>query len=295
MTVAPQTSILLRSFSPHAKDSWADVLTTADMYERVGIDRLVVSDHVVFGETLEDYGRPEMGGVSGGRQPTGPDGHWLEPLTVLTAVAARTSTIRLGTSILLAALRRPVVLAKAVATLDVISGGRVDLGVGVGWQKAEYEAAGLSFSQRGRLLDETLDVCARFWTEPVVEISNEPIHQMPKPLQPGGVPIWVSGRSTNRAVIRRVARFGSGWIPWGDDADDPGPGIERLRAALEDAGRGDVDLQVTSRLPDDRARFENLMDAGVTDFRITGVPLDETALAETVARVREWSVGTESA
>lgn len=291
MIVKPQMSILLRSFSSDAKDSWGDLFTTAEMYERVGIDRLVVSDHVVFGETLGDYGRPEKGGVSGGRQPTGPDGHWLEPLTVLTAVAARTSTIRLGTSILLAALRRPVVLSKTIATLDVISGGRVDLGVGVGWQRAEYEAAGLSFGQRGRLLDETLDMCTRLWTEPVVDIGDESIHQMPKPLQPGAVPIWVSGRSTNPAVIRRVARFGSGWIPWGDDADDPRPGIERLRAALDDVGRGDVDLQVTSRLPDDRARFEDLVDAGVTDFRITGVPLDEPALAESVARVREWSVG----
>src|SRR5207249_1852570 len=83
--------------------------------------------------------------LEGRRQPTGPDGHWLEPLTVLTAVAAQTTRVRLGTYILLAALRRPVILAKQLATLDVISRGRVDLGVGIGWQREEYEAAGLDF------------------------------------------------------------------------------------------------------------------------------------------------------
>src|SRR5205085_519173 len=75
--------------------------------DEAGIDRVVVSDHVVFGEDLEAYARPEAGGVDGGKQPTGPDGHWLEPITVLTTVAARTTRVRLGTYVLLAALRRP--------------------------------------------------------------------------------------------------------------------------------------------------------------------------------------------
>src|SRR5207247_2385322 len=102
-------------------------------------------------------------GQEGGRQPTGPDGHWLEPLTVLSMVAAVTSRVRLATGILIAALRRPVVLAKTTATLDVLSGGRLDLGVGVGWQREEYEAAGLDFHDRGRLLDHTLAVCQTLW------------------------------------------------------------------------------------------------------------------------------------
>jgi alkanesulfonate monooxygenase SsuD/methylene tetrahydromethanopterin reductase-like flavin-dependent oxidoreductase (luciferase family) len=108
----------------------------------------MVSDHVVFGENLEAYADPSVGGASGGRQPTGPDGSWLEPLVVLTAIAATTELIRLGMAILLAVLRRAVVLAKQLATLDVLSGGRVDLGVGVGWQCEEYDAAGLPFGHR---------------------------------------------------------------------------------------------------------------------------------------------------
>ena len=91
----------------------------------------------------------------GGRQPTGPDGAWLEPLTVLAMVGALTERVRLCPMVLLAALRRPIVLAKTAATIDVLTGGRLDLGVGVGWQQEEYEAAGLDFAARGRLLNHT--------------------------------------------------------------------------------------------------------------------------------------------
>lgn len=269
--MAPQLSLTLRNFAAEVPGSWEPMLEAAVAADRAGVDRLVVVDHVVFGEALEDYGRPELGGAAGGKQPTGPDGHWLEPLTVLSVVAGRTLRIRLATGIVVAALRRPVVLAKSVATLDVLSGGRVDLGVGVGWQRAEYDAAGLPFEQRGRLLDESLDLCQRLWREPVVELPGAgPIHQMPKPLQPGGVPVWVSGRSTNRRVLERIARFGSGWIPWGDDAKDPAPGIARIRAAMEAAGRGDDPLQVTAALPKDLREVPAMVEAGVTDFRAHG-------------------------
>jgi probable F420-dependent oxidoreductase len=258
----------------------------------------VVSDHVVFGERMEAYADPSVGGRAGGQQPTGPDGHWLEPMTVLAALSTATERIRLGTSILIAALRRPVVLAKAVATLDVLSGGRVDLGVGVGWQREEYEAAGLPFEGRGRLLDHTLEVCRALWRDERAsysspELTFDGVHAMPKPRQPGGVPIWVSGRSTNRLVRERVARFGAGWIPWGDDADDIAGGIGRVREAMAAAGRGDDALEVAGTLPvtrsvdggiDVRATMDQvppLVAAGVTDFRVQlPLPAEEPAVAE---------------
>src|SRR5215469_2443283 len=151
MTEAPilQLSLPLPSFTAEAPASWDFVLDHARLLDEAGVDRLVLSDHVVFGERLEEYGRPEIGGQAGGKQPTGPDGHWLEPLSTLAVMAGRTSRIRLGTNILIAALRRPAVLAKSAATIDVLSGGRLDLGVGVGWQKEEYEASGLTFDGRG--------------------------------------------------------------------------------------------------------------------------------------------------
>jgi alkanesulfonate monooxygenase SsuD/methylene tetrahydromethanopterin reductase-like flavin-dependent oxidoreductase (luciferase family) len=127
-----QLSVVLTSFATEDVRSWAPLLEQARVADEAGIDRVVVPDHVVFGEHLEEYGKPEVGGRRGGTQPTGPDGHWLEPMTLLAVICGMTSRVRLGTSILLAGLRRPVVLAKAAATLDVLSGGRLDLGVGVG-------------------------------------------------------------------------------------------------------------------------------------------------------------------
>jgi probable F420-dependent oxidoreductase len=290
---------MLRNFSADDPGSWAPLLALAEAVDRAGVDRLVVVDHVVFGESLDDYGRSALGGQDGAKQPTGPDGHWLEPLTLLSVVAGRTTRIRLATGILVAALRRPVVLAKTLATLDVLSGGRVDLGVGVGWQRAEYDAAGLPFAERGRLLDESLELCERLWREPVVHLPGaDPIHQMPKPLQLGGVPIWVSGRSTNRRVLERVARFGSGWIPWGDDALDPAPGIGRIRSAMADAGRAPERLQVVGTLPADLGDVPGLVADGITDFRYQGpLPPDPTAvedlLTDLVQRFRAATLGAQ--
>jgi len=280
----PQLSIMLRTYAAEDPGTWQPVLDTARAADAAGVDRVLVSDHVVFGEHMDAYGRPESGGVAGGKQPTGPDGHWLEPLTTLSVVCGVTSRVRLGTNILIAALRRPVVLAKAAATLDVLSGGRLDLGVGIGWQREEYEAAGLDFGNRGRQLDLTLEVCQTLWREPRAKVeldglAFEAIHMMPKPRQPGGVPIWVSGR-VNERVARRLARFGSGWIPWGEDAADPAASIPRMRDAVASAGGNADALQVAGNLSvvrrDDRsidpeptmANVPQLVAAGVTDFRV---------------------------
>jgi probable F420-dependent oxidoreductase len=297
MSCAPQLSTSLLSFSADDPGGWGHLLERARLLDATGVDRLVVSDHVVFGEHLDAYGEPSTGGVAGGVQPTGPDGHWLEPLTTLSVLAGMTSRIRLGTNILIAALRRPVVLAKSAATLDVLSGGRLDLGVGVGWQREEYDAAGLDFDDRGRLLDHSLEVCRTLWREvraslDTPELSFEAIHMMPKPLQPDGVPIWVAG-TVNQRVVRRLARFGTGWIPWGTDATDPALGIERMRRALSDAGHDPAELQVVGRLPvvttDDGTLaidatmhgVPDLMAAGVTDFRASfRLPADPAAAAD---------------
>ena len=308
MTGAPRLSVSLRTYAAEAPENWDDLFAMARAADAAGIDRVVVSDHVVFGENLEAYGNPESGGVEGGRQPTGPDGHWLEPLTVLTAVAAQTTRVRLGTYILLAALRRPVVLAKQLATLDVISGGRVDLGVGIGWQREEYEAAGLDFGARGRLLDHSLDVCQTLWREQRASFSSpelnfEGIHSMPKPAHPDGVPIWVSGRCNER-VAQRIARFGNRWIPWGKDAADPAASIPRMREEVERAGGDGAALNVLAPLPLPRnqpvdlgamERLPSLVEAGVTDFlAYVQVPNSSGALdvySELVAAFRDAATG----
>jgi probable F420-dependent oxidoreductase len=280
--MVPQLSMSLRTFAPEDPGTWQPVIDQARAADAAGIDRVLLSDHVVFGEHMDAYGNPETGGVTGGRQPTGPDGHWLEPLTTLSVICGTTSRVRLGTNILIAALRRPVVLAKVASTLDVLSGGRLDLGVGIGWQREEYEAAGLDFESRGRQLDQTLEVCQTLWRDTRAKVdlpglAFDGIHMMPKPRQPGGVPIWVSGR-LNERVVRRLARFGSGWIPWGDEAEDLGASIPRMREAVAAAGGDGASMQVAGTLPVVRGedgidleatmgRVPPLVEAGVTDFR----------------------------
>ena len=270
--------------------------------DELGVDRVLVSDHVLFGNALDAYADPKNGGIEGGRQPTGPDGWWLEPLAVLTFLAARTERIRLGTSILLAPLRRPAVLAKELSTIDVMSNGRLDIGVGIGWQREEYAACDLDFERRGDLLDHTLHVLTSLWTgrmDWTGPFAGEllEVHQYPRPVQiaPDGtprIPLWISGTCHQR-TIDRVVRFGSGWIPWGPDIAQPAAGITRMRQALVDAGRDPNQLSVETRIavpglrdgrPDwsaMRAEAERHHEAGVTDIRL------DVISAESVAQERE--------
>lgn len=284
----PALSIQLLNFA--ARDpgpgGWRPLLEQARGADRAGVDRLVVSDHVVMGEHLEAYADPDSGGVEDGVQPTGPDGHWLEPLTLLSLWAGVTTRARLMTGILIAGLRRPATLAKQCATLDVLSGGRLDLGVGVGWQREEYEANGLPFAGRGRHLDRTLDVCRALWRGSVAHYASEGlafegIHCRPKPLQPGGVPVWVSGR-LRPSVLRRIARFGSGWIPWGEHAEAPERWLPRIHEALAAEGRDPDGFEVTAALP-------LVRDAGTLDWQATmaGVPARaEAGITDFRVRVR---------
>jgi probable F420-dependent oxidoreductase len=300
--VTPTLSTTLRTFAAQDPGSWSSVIDFARAADAAGVDRLTLSDHVAFGEDLEAYGDPAKGGIRGGTQPTGPDGVWLDPLTTIAHLTAVTSRVRFATNILIAALRRPVVLAKVAATIDVLSGGRLDLGVGVGWQREEYEAAGLAYERRGRLLNHTLEVCQTLWRDTAAsydspELQFSAIHQMPKPVQPGGVPVWVSG-TVNPRSMERLARYGSGWIPWGDDAADVTAGIARMRQAVADLGRDPAGIGVVGALRsvrhDDRsvdldrtmAAVPALLEAGVTDVSLAvSVPADVEAATEHLASV----------
>jgi probable F420-dependent oxidoreductase len=302
MTMPAQLSTGLRTFAAEDPGDWSSLVEFARAADEAGVDRLVLSDHVVFGENLDAYGDPANGGSRGGKQPTGPDGAWLDPITTIAHLTAVTTRVRFATNILIAALRRPVVLAKMAATIDVLSKGRLDLGVGVGWQREEYEAAGLSFEGRGRLLNHTIEVCQTLWRNETAnyetdELSFSHIHQMPKPTQPGGVPIWVSGTVNGRSMDR-LARYGSGWIPWGDDAADVAGGIARMRAAVADRDRDPGDIGVVGTLVPVRDGDKNVdlvqtmasvpafRQAGVTDFRINlAAPSGQGALTDYLGEV----------
>jgi alkanesulfonate monooxygenase SsuD/methylene tetrahydromethanopterin reductase-like flavin-dependent oxidoreductase (luciferase family) len=132
----------------------APAVELAAIADRAGVDMISITDHVVMGEATDKYPY--------GRFPSPPDYPWFEPLTFLATVAGATRDIRLGTAVVIAPLRPAVLLAKQAATLDVLSRGRLDLGVGVGWQKEEYEATGIPFDQRYGMLEEQLRAVPKY-------------------------------------------------------------------------------------------------------------------------------------
>jgi probable F420-dependent oxidoreductase len=289
----PTLTLGLLNFDPApalpSLDRWIEEARRA---EAAGIDRLVVVDHVVMGNQLDAY--------DGGTFPTGPDGSWVEPMTLLSVIAGATTTIRLSTGILIAGLRPAALLAKSAATLDVASNGRLELGVGVGWQKEEYDAEGLDFAKRGQILDDTLGACEVLWgdspaTYSSPTISFGPTWCHPTPLQTGGVPFWIAGRISSKTVARMV-RFGSGWIPWGEYQRDVVKGIEQLRKPFEEAGRDLAEFGIRGNLVvrfdgksrlDSTATFEPiraLLEAGVNDFGLMGKIPNDAAEREQVLR-----------
>ena len=278
----PTLSVTLPTFGDALGGDWRRLLDLARAAEDAGVDRIVVPEHVVLGAHTDAY--------PWGRFPSPPEAPWLDPLVVLSAIAGVTSTLRLGTGILVAPVRPAVVLAKAVATLDVISGGRVDLGVGTGWQREELEAAGATFDQRGQALTDTVAACRALWTElpatftsPTVSFSE--IYCSPQPVQ-RPLPVWFSGSATGRNV-RRIAALGDGWIPiMGSAPDAVASGVASVRAALVDAGRDPDALSVRVPVPPVRddggavdmpatmAGVQPLIAAGATDVGVNLRTLD---------------------
>jgi probable F420-dependent oxidoreductase len=226
---AATLSVGIPNFGAWVGGDWRALLDVARACDDAGVDRVVVNDHVVMGRRTDAY--------VWGRFPTAPDGPWLEPLTVLTAMAGVSSRVRLATGILIAGLRPAAVLAKTVATLDVLSGGRVDLGVGVGWQAEEYDAVGLDFRSRGKRLDDTIGACRALWsTTPAsyssASVSFDDTFCSPQPAQPR-LPVWFAGTLTE-ANIRRIARLGDGWIPiMGAAVEEIRDGAKRLRVEAD--------------------------------------------------------------
>ena len=271
--VAPTLTVSLPTFGTPPPGGWPGLLDLGRTAEDAGVDRLVVTDHVVMGRNTDAY--------VWGRFPTPPEAPWLEPLTVLTGLAAVTERVRLATGILIAPLRPAALLAKSVATLDELSAGRVDLGVGVGWQREEYEAEGLRFEDRGRLLTDTIAACRALWERTPADfaspsVSFTDVFLSPKPAQER-LPVWFGGTLNDR-MLRRVVELGDGWIPiMGSTVDVIGEGATRLRKAFADAGRDPAGLSVQGALPvvrgEDRrpdlaasvAGGPALVDAGATD------------------------------
>jgi probable F420-dependent oxidoreductase len=214
-------------------DDLAALVELARIADGTGIDQLVMPDHVVMGPHLENYPY--------GRFPLPLDEPWPEPLTVLAAMAGATSRVRFGTGVLITPLRPAVLLAKTLATLDVLSRGRLEVGVGTGWQAEEYQAEGLDFAKRWQLFDDGLRACKVLWRDAPAAfesptLSFREIWCLPRPVQPGGPPLWF-GVALGPRNLARITELGAGWMPMDSRPDALRAGIAKLRDAFRAAGR----------------------------------------------------------
>ena len=228
-------------FGVHLNPFWSfagldDLVAYVERVESLGYDYVHIPEHTIFG--LEQEQR--MGA------------EWWDAVVLATHLAGRTERVRLFFSIIVLPHHHPIRLAKALATLDHISDGRVDVGIGVGWLAEEFDALGVPFSGRGARADEYIDILRTLWTTHPCTHEGElfRFHEMsfhPKPLQRPHPPIWVGG--SIRASVGRAAARGDAWVPMGATLDELEAGIGRLHEALRANGRDEATMPIAARVP----------------------------------------------
>ena len=248
--------------------------------DRLGYYCMVAGDHILVPDRIAS---PYPYTV-GGEFPTGESGEYFEQLTLLTYLAGVTERIRLAPSVMIVPYRPPLLAAKILATLDVLSRGRLILGVGVGWMAEEFAALHTPpFAERGAVTDEYLRAYKELWTSPEPEFDGKyvqfsGIQFLPKPVQQPHPPIWVGGQS--RAAIRRAATLGDGWHPVGAipaatlEPEELAGDLATLHRFAEQAGRDPSTLAVSMKAPlydpgtmqsGPRRRFSGATDAILED------------------------------
>jgi probable F420-dependent oxidoreductase len=241
-----QFGLLLPQFGPLARgaDVTQRIRTMAQTAERLGYDVLWTAEHIIFPKTIATpY-------PYGGRFPYPLTDPILDIVATLSYVAAITSRITLGSSVLVLPYRNPVVLAKELASLDVLSNGRLLLGVAAGWLQEEFDMLGVPFRERGRRTDEYITLLRALWTQEQVTFHGSCFDLtaaafFPKPVQRPQPPIWIGGGSP--AALRRVARLGDGWIAVPRPTlDDLARDIGEIRRRAADAGRDPSSLGIAS-------------------------------------------------
>ena len=234
------------------------VLRMATRAEALRYDSVFVTDHVVLPASMARsvYPYSTTGQLAGGAAQD-----YLEPLAMLGWLAHATKRIRLGTSVLVIPYRNPLVTAKALATLDRLSRGRLVLGAGVGWLREEFEAlAAPPFAERGAVTDEYLALMRRAWTTDPVTFAGRyyairEVHVLPKPEQPGGIPVWIGGHTG--AALKRAGTLGDAWHPIGLRPpallfpEEYAAKAKQVHAWAQRAGRNPKSIALTLRCPMD--------------------------------------------
>ena len=230
------------------------LVTIAKHAEDLGFDSLYLGDHIVVPNGINS----PYPYTPTGEFPGAGSGAFLEQIVTLSYLAGHTSKIKLVTSVLIVPHRNPLVAAKSLATLDYLSGGRLVVGIGVGWMKEEFQALGIPpFEERGAVTDEYIRAFKELWTSDTPTFKGKycefsDINFLPKPVQKPHPPIWVGGES--RPAMRRAAELADGWYPLGSNPTFPmgtpeqlKAGMERLDTYCQRFGRSISDIEVTYR------------------------------------------------
>ena len=233
----------------------------AQACEGIGLDSIWMGEHVVlFDETEHPYP-----GSADGKIPVPEGGGMLDTVGTIGYMSAVTDHLRFGTGITLVSQRNPVYTAKEFTTLDWLSGGRIDFGIGVGWCKEEVIASGYSWEDRGQRTDEFLELVKSFWTDQTTQYNGNhftvaPCHMDPKPLQNPHIPIFVGGHS--KPALRRAAKYGDGWYGFQLNPEQAAPIVNELHELRAATGREHLPFEIVitpGRIDADQiAQFEAL-------------------------------------
>ena len=219
--------------------------------EEAGFDSVWVQEHVVFPAEMPNtypYSKDGSPGI-------GPRTPLIDPWIALTTIANATQKLRLASNVYVLPLRSPFVTARAAVTLDRLSGGRLSLGVGVGWLQPEYEAMGVEWKGRGRRMDEIIEIMQRLWSEETIAHEGEfyrfaPVCFEPKPLQKPSIPLHIGGESA--PAKRRAARVGAGWImTYLGATEEVAQKTAEVHAMRSEYGRSDTPFEITGSVPRD--------------------------------------------
>lgn len=265
------------------------VLALGAAIEEIGYDEIAVFDHVVMGYEAEHREPPLYP----------PQMPILEAIVLLAQLAVATDTVGLATEVLVLPQRQPVLVAKQVATLDTLSGGRVRLGIGVGWQESEYDALEEEFTNRGRRMDEAIRILRSYWGDARIDFEGEhytstAMAMEPKPPQGRDLPLWIGGGST--AALHRVAELGDGWMGTAVASDERASAmVATIHDRAREIGRdpSEIGLQMMLQPPprsdDDKvfyADHDRVVDRAVTiaDLGYGWASLNATAIFQAGAR-----------
>ena len=226
--------------------SLSDLVRWAQEAEDAGFDAVMLSEHVVLGpDSGADgvMGNPRSYAMPGNQDPAMP---WPSSLVLLSAMAAATTRVRLVASAVIAPLRHPLLLARELGTLDLVSEGRLVVQPNVSWSRDEYAALGVPFGERGRILDEQLEILDLVWRETPAShagryFSFADVYLEPKAHRADGPRLWFGGQRAHDAVLRRLVRYGHGFHPLGRPTDDD---LRVVGASMREAGRSMDDLEM---------------------------------------------------